>query len=170
MKQQDIIVLKEKIWIKNNKKCPVLNKEIPLNKMVLDHAHKLKSEEPSIGKGTVRESLEFRVNGICGKIENAFKRYGLDKEIDLVSFLRNAADYFEKGSYQDEEGNYYIHPSEVQKEKKKKISKSCFSKLMAKMTLLKIKNIPDYPKNAVLTKSLEKLFIKYQIEITYLKN
>ena len=32
MKQSDIRILKEKIWLENNKKCPVLNKEIPLEK------------------------------------------------------------------------------------------------------------------------------------------
>jgi hypothetical protein len=37
MKQADIKILKEKIWKQNNCKCPVLNKEIPLDKMVLDH-------------------------------------------------------------------------------------------------------------------------------------
>lgn len=168
MKQSDIIVLKEKIWSDNNFKCPVLNKEVPLNKMVLDHAHKLKSELVDIDKGTIRNSLEFRVNAICGKIENNFKRYGLDREIDLVQFLRNAADYFEKGSYKDEDGNYYVHPNEVSKPKKLKFSKNCYNKLIKKMFQAN-KKLPDYPKNGVLTKSFEKLFIKYNIEIEYLK-
>lgn len=169
MKQSDIAVLREKIWLENSRKCPVLGKEVPSNKLSLDHAHKLKSEEPSIDKGTIRNSLEFRSNAICGKIENAFKRYGLDKEIDLIQFLRNAADYFEKGSYQDENGNYYIHPSEVKKENKK-ISKSCFNKLIKEMKKdVKVKKLPEYPKNCKLNKGLEKMFLKYNVVIEYLK-
>jgi hypothetical protein len=32
MKTKDIKVLKEQLWIKNNKKCPLLNIEVPLEK------------------------------------------------------------------------------------------------------------------------------------------
>ena len=58
--------LKEKIWLENNKKCPILNKEIPLEKMALDHAHKTKSEEYSENKGVIRTSLDFRANAVLG--------------------------------------------------------------------------------------------------------
>jgi len=116
MKQQDIIKLKEKIWLKNGKRCPVLDKEIPLDKAVLDHAHKRNDEPYAPDKGTIRTSLDFRVNAVLGKLENAVKRTGLHKEedFDMVEFCRNAADYFDKGAYM--EGDcYFIHPSEVPK-------------------------------------------------------
>jgi hypothetical protein len=94
--------------------------------MVLDHKHKLKSEEPDEVKGAIREALEFRVNSLLGRVENGIKRYGLDKDpdFDLPTFLRNAADYFEKGSYLEEDDNsltYYIHPNEVPKREKVKV-------------------------------------------------
>ena len=128
MRQADIKILKEKIWLQNDKKCPVLGKEISLDKMVLDHKHKLKNDAPGPNQGTVREVLEFRVNALLGKFENGIKRYGLDKDPDfnLPTFLRNAADYFEKGDYTelDKDGNtlYYIHPNEVPKRIKVKKS------------------------------------------------
>lgn len=52
MKQPEIKILKEKLWLRNNKKCPILGIEVPLDKMVLDHKHKLKSDEPGPNKGT----------------------------------------------------------------------------------------------------------------------
>ena len=120
MKPHEISILKEKIWLENNKCCPVLGKEIPLDKMVLDHKHKNKNIEPNIINGAIRTALEFRTNALFGKIENAFKRLGLDKDHDLVTILRNGAEYLEAGSYFD--GEYYIHPNEVPKRQKVKIS------------------------------------------------
>lgn len=132
MKPKDIKILKEKIWKQNNKKCPILGKEVPLDKMVLDHKHKLKSEAPDKVRGAIREALEFRVNALAGKIENGFKRFGLDKiqDYDLPTFLRNMADYLENGSYCEIiEGTakieevYYIHPKEVPKREKVSLSR-----------------------------------------------
>jgi hypothetical protein len=110
MKQKDIVILKEKLWLLNNKMCPVLNKPIDLKKMALDHAHKKNDEEYSETKGVIREALDWRTNAILGKLENSLKRTGLvyDEGFSLPEFLRNAADYFEKGAYIDEEGYYYI--------------------------------------------------------------
>ena len=172
MKQKDIRVLKEKLWLMNDKKCPVLGKAIPLDKMVLDHAHKRNAEEYSPTKGVVREALDKRVNVILGKVENALKRTGLgyEDDFDLPTFLRNAADYFERGAYVDEEGNLYVHPSEVPKEPK--VSKSNYNKLKklydneafiptrkGKEKKLMLK----YPVNKKLTKGLKALFEKYDI-------
>jgi len=139
MKQSEIKPLKEKIWLKNNKQCPILKKEVPLDKMVLDHKHKLKSEEPGPDKGTVREALEFRANAMAGKIENVYKRYGFHKEdISLPEMLRNIADYLEKGDYIEETENtkiYYIHPNEVPK--RKKVSKRDLNLLIKWWKILK---------------------------------
>jgi len=172
MKQKDIRVLKEKLWLKNAKKCPVLGKVIPLDKMVLDHAHKRNDEVYSPTKGVVREALDKRANAILGKLENALKRTGLgyEEDFDLPTFLRNAADYFEKGAYVDEEGNMYVHPSEVPKEPK--LSKSNYNKLKklydkepftAKRKGQKKKPMPDFPASKKLTKTLKVLFEKYDI-------
>lgn len=161
MKQKDIKILKEKIWKANNKKCPVLNKIIKLNKLALDHAHKRNDEEYSETKGVIRTALDFRVNAVLGKLENSLKRTGLIKEqdFDLPTFLRNAADYFEKGSYKDKEGNLYVHPSEVKK--LPKVSKRNYNKL--KKLYIGKKKFPDYPKSGKLIVSLRELFNKYEI-------
>lgn len=128
MKTKDIKPLKEKIWKENGKICPILGKPIPLDKMVLDHKHKLKSEAPDEVRGAIREALEFRTNALAGKIENGFKRFGLDKipDYDLPTFLRNMANYLENGSYCEETEDskiYYTHPREVQKREKVLISR-----------------------------------------------
>jgi len=172
MKQKDIKILKEKIWLNNNKKCPVLDIEIPLEKIVLDHAHKRNDEEYSPTKGVVRTSLDFRVNAVLGKLENSIKRTGLEymDGFDLPTFLRNAADYFEKGSYIDEENFYYIHPREVHKQPK--VSKRNYNKckklydneeFIPKRKNQKKKVFPSFPKNGKLTKPLKEMFAKFDI-------
>jgi len=174
MKQKDIKILKEKLWLANNKKCPVLDIEIPLEKMVLDHAHKRNDEEYSPTKGVIRESLDFRSNAVLGKLENSIKRTGLEymDGFDLPTFLRNAADYFEKGAYVDEDGFYYIHPSE--QPKPKKLSKKNYNKVkklynnevfVPKRKNQKKKPFPDYPSSSKPTKALIELFEKFQIEL-----
>jgi hypothetical protein len=172
MKQKDIKELKEKIWLANDKKCPILDKEIPLDKMVLDHAHKKINESYAPDKGVIRTSLEFRANALFGKIENAFKRYGLNKEYNLSTLLRNAADYFDEGAYVDEEGYMYIHPSELPKPKK--LSKSKYNKckklyneeeFVPKRKNQKKKPFPEYPKSSKPTKELIVLFERFGIEL-----
>ena len=168
MSQKDIKVLKEKLWLENDKICPLLGIEIDLEKMVLDHIHKLKSEDASEQKGTIRNAIEFRANAIEGKITNNWKRYfGADETkhpIDLPTFLRNLADYLEKGAYQDAEGNYYIHPKEVKKEPK--LSKRIFNKIakLYKEEYPKRKPL-EYPKSKKITKQIKELAEKYNIDL-----
>jgi len=171
MKQKDIKILKEKIWLQNNKKCPILDVEVPLEKMVLDHCHKRNNEPYAEDKGTIRTALEFRTNAFFGKMENAFKRYGLDKEYNLSDVLRNAADYFDAGAYTDEEGYMYIHPNEVPKEPK--ISKRNYNKckkmyeaeeFIPKRKNQKKKAFPSFPKSGKLTKELSQLFSRFNID------
>ena len=172
MKQKDIRVLKEKLWLINDKKCPVLGKTVALEKMVLDHAHKRNDEAYSPNKGVIREALDRRANAILGKVENALKRTGLgyEEDFDLPTFLRNAADYFEKGAYVDEQGMMYIHPSEAPKAPK--LSKSNYNKLQklydkepfAPTRKGQVKKpMPKYPANKKLTKGLKVLFEQYEI-------
>lgn len=165
MKQKDIKPLKEKLWLRNYKKCPVLGKEIPLDKMVLDHAHKRNDEEYSHDKGVIREALDFRVNAVLGKLENALKRTGLSNEpdFDIVEFLHNSADYFQNGAYVetiDNTDTYFVHPNEVHKIPK--LMKSSYNKLK-KLYTGKAK-FPEYPKSGKMTKALEKLFTQYNLE------
>jgi len=174
MKQKDIKPLKEKIWLANGKKCPVLDIEIPLEKMALDHAHKRNDEPYSPTKGVIREALDFRVNVVLGQLENALKRTGLvnDKDFDIGSFLRNAADYFERGAYINENGNYLIHPNEVPRPKKlsKKNYNRCKKLYNKEVFIPKRKNqkkklFPEYPKTGKPTKALKELFERFNIEL-----
>ena len=161
MKAKDIRPLKEELWLANDKKCPVLDKEIPLEKMALDHAHKRNDEDYAEDKGVIREALDFRVNAVLGKLENSLKRTGLvnDPDFDIGQFLRNAADYFERGAYVDDEGFMYVHPKEVKKEPK--VSKMNYNKL--KKVYDGKKKFPEYPKSCKLTKGLKELFEEYGI-------
>ena len=175
MQNKDIKPLKEKLWEENDKKCPLLGIEVSLDKMVLDHIHKLKSEDLSIDKGTIRNALEFRANALEGKITNNWKRYfGSDESkhpISLPNFLRNLADYLEKGAY-IEGDKAYIHPSE--KKKEPNLSKKNYNKakklynaeeFVPKRKNQKKKPMPEYPKSGKATKIIKEIFSKYNIEL-----
>ena len=127
MSQSEIPKLREEIYNKNNKKCGILGIEIPLEDTALDHKHKLKSVSPNKIDGAIRDTLHKSANALAGKIENNFKRYfGSNPEnqpINLSTFLRNMADYLERGSYSNyskelDSTVYYIHPNETPKRKK----------------------------------------------------
>ena len=63
LKSSDIKPLKEKWYTEQNGICPILKKEYPIEKFVIDHLHKLKSEEAGVdGKGCCRSAIEFRAN------------------------------------------------------------------------------------------------------------
>lgn len=146
--QNDLKKLRDEEHIKQGETCPLLKIKVPKDKMVVDHKHKLKDEEPSIdGKGLVRGVIEFRANGIEGKISNAWKRYfGADESkhpISLPDFLRNLADYLENPPL-----DYLklIHPKEKIKEEIFKKSdynriKKYYTKIFPNRT-----KVPDYPK------------------------
>jgi len=173
MKQTDIKILKEKLWELNGKKCPVLGKEIPLEKMALDHAHKRKDEAYAPDKGVIREALDWRANATLGKLENSLKRTGLvyDEGFNLPTFLRNAADYFEKGAYVDDEGYMYIHPKEVKKEPivSKRNYNKCKKLYDSKEFIPLRKNqtkkpFPEYPKNGKLSRPLKLIFEEFKVD------
>lgn len=171
LKAKDIKILKEKLHKQNDKICPLLGVPVPLDKTALDHIHKLNAESYADDKGTIRNAIEFRANAMEGKITNNWKRYfGADvtkHPTDLPTFLRNLADYLEAGAY-CEDGNYFIHPSEVPKAPK--IKKSSYNK-MIKLFKEKYpkKKVPAYPKSKKLTKGLEKLYIEFNITDIYYK-
>jgi len=171
LKVKDIKILKEKLHKQNNEVCPLLGIKIPIDKCVLDHIHKLNSEPYAPNKGTIRNAIEFRANAIEGKITNNWKRYyGADESkhpTDLPTFLRNLADYLEAGAY-TEDGEVYIHPSEVPKAQK--VKKSSYNK-MIKLFKAKYpkKKVPPYPKSRKLTKGLSKLFEEFSTTNFYYK-
>ena len=168
MSQNEIKDLKEYIWMENKKHCPILKKEIPLDKMVLDHKHKLKSQEPNKIDGACRNSLEFRANAAAGKIENIFRRYGFHNEdLSLPDMLRNIADYLENSSYKidsskidnfaklEQKEIYFIHPNEVPK--RKKVSKRDLNLLKKWWPILKPRSKKE-PKFIYETEEFQRLF------------
>jgi hypothetical protein len=162
----NIKTLKEKLWIRNNRICPILKTEIPLDKTVLDHIHKKKTEDISENKGTVRDSIHTNCNQLEGKYFNLYKRYfGADEsswDISFPDFLRNLADYYEKGAF-NEQNTYYVHPTE--KPIEPKVSKRNYNKLKKQYYLSKLKKkFPEYPKSGKLTKPLKILFDKFNIQ------
>jgi len=165
LKQKDIIPLKEKLFKDNNGICPLLGIEVPLDKMALDHIHKLKGEEASEQKGTCRNLIEFRANAMEGKITNSWKRYfGANEElhpISLSNYLRNLADYLEAGALNDN-GTFYIHPKEAPEIPK--LSKRNYNKLKKLCAGRKGKKFPEFPKSGKLTKPLKKLYEEFDIE------
>jgi len=166
LEQKEIKILKEKWHKEQDNICPLLKKEFPLDKMVLDHQHKLKAELPDeSGKGLCRGAIQFQANALEGKFTNAFKRLGLDKFINMIDFLRNLADYLESNKIQ--EGEHYIHPTE--KPRKPILMKSSYNKLI-KIINGKQKVPPYKHKRGNLTKPLEKLFEKYNIEPQFKKS
>lgn len=163
LKGKEVPALRKKWWLEQDKKCPVTGKEISLNETVLDHQHKLKGEEANEdGRGICRGVLSNRANAWEGKIWNSFKRLGLREHVDIVTALRNLADYLEKNHIHDEV--QFIHPSEAPK--RKKVKKSCYNKLVSEMKKANDKRkIPKYTGN--LSKSLSKLLDDYKIEAEF---
>lgn len=162
LKSKDLKPLKEKWHNEQNQICPVLKKEFPLDDMVIDHEHKLKSELPDAsGKGCCRGAISRFANALEGKILNNFKRMGLDKHINLPTFLRNLADYLESNHLED--NILYIHPSEEVKEPK--LKKTSYNKL--KKLYSGKARFPEFPKSGKLTKQLEELFKTYNLEPEY---
>ncbi len=156
LKQKDLPALREKWFQEQDQKCPLFGKKYDISEMTLDHFHGLKSELPDeSGKGLCRGVLHKQANSIEGKITNAFKRYGGNKHIDLISFLRNLANYLESNKIHTNEK--WIHPTE--RMKSPKLMKSSYNKLVK--AIGGKQKVPGY--NGKLTKQLEKLYEKYGI-------
>ena len=171
LKTKEIKEIKEKWHTAQNNICPILKREFPLDEMVLDHQHKLKSEEPDeTGKGLCRGAIQRFANALEGKIVNNFKRMGLDKFIDLPTFLRNLADYLEENHIQDTVK--YVHPLEVRKDPK--MSKKNYNKVkklynaeefIPKRKNQKKKPFPEYPKSSKATKQLREIFLRFDVSL-----
>lgn len=162
LKTKDIKSFREKLYYQNNKKCPILNKEIKLEEAVLDHIHKQRiTDNITEIAGVVRNTIHKNANLFLGKIENAYKRY-IPKDIDLPTLLRNTADYIEKGAYK-EEGVVFSHPrengnSDLIKMKRIPFSKRDFNNL--NKALIEDKKKPIKYKKFLDTK-IQKLLEKY---------
>ena len=166
LKGKELAPLRKRWWEQNGKICLVTKKEIPLSDAVMDHQHKLKAElADETGRGLCRGVLSRSGNAWEGKVTNSFKRLGLHNYTDIVSALRNLADYLECNHIHTDE-QLYIHPSEAPK--KIKLTKRCYNKLKTKASKdpkAKMAKFPKYTGNA--TKDLKKLFEKYDIDLEF---
>ena len=154
----ELVALRKKQWLKQNKTCPILKQKIKYEDSVIDHKHKIRAE--TLGeddKGLLRGVLHFQANSWEGKVTNAFKRYGLHKfNVSLPVALRNLADYIENPPMPQE----YIHPNE--RPKAKKIGKRDFNRICKFYFEMypRRKKLPVYPKSGKINKELEELLIQ----------
>ena len=133
--------------------CPILKQEVPFEKTSIDHIHKRRSDKLG-GEGNlglIRGVIHVQANSLEGVIVNNFKRYGLNKFINLPTFLRNLADYIEAPPLLNLN---VVHPSEL--ERPEKIKKREFNKLKKHYFDMypNKKKLPKFPKNGRITKAL----------------
>ena len=160
----ELKVLRKKQWLKQNKKCAILQQEIEYKDAVMDHKHKKKSEPVGKdGKGLLRGVLHKYVNSFEGKVVYWYTRYGLHNLVPLPKLLRKLADFLENPPMK----SVYIHPSE--RKKPKKLQKKCFNELNKVYKLKYPKRKPlEFPKRGYLTKKLNGLFNEFEIPVQYL--
>ena len=146
---------------KQGKICPILKQHISLDYAVVDHKHKRKSDpvnKDNSGGGLVRGVIHSSCNQVEGKIQNAFKRFGLERHISLPEFLRNLADYLENPPAEQ----IYVHPNEWSPKKAPKLYQRDY-KLVCKYWHLispKSKTLPEFPKSGTVTKKWEQWITK----------
>ena len=136
------------------KTCPILKQVIPYDQTSVDHKHKRKNDPIGVNDdGYIRGVIHIQANSMEGKIANAFKRYGLNKFIDLPTFLRNLADYLEDPPLVHKK---IVHPNEMPK--KKKLGKREFNKLYKHyFDIYPNKTVlPKWPKSGKATKQIKK--------------
>ena len=144
--------LREKLLQEQEFTCPICQKVI--ENPVVDHHHTKRIG----GTGRIRAVLCRTCNVLLAKMENNSIRYCVSQE-ELPSVLRKMADYLEAPQLG------ILHPTE--RPKKPKLKKSSYNKLIKEVA--NQQKVPKYPKSGNLTKPLEKLFKKFQIEPEFYK-
>lgn len=150
IKNSDLKSFKEEQHNKQKSKCPILKKEFPIEKMVVDHKHGRKDTPLGYnGSGLIRGVIENGVNRLEGKIQGCYTRFGLEKHISLPELLRNLADYLETPPL----GKKYIHPSEIKAVKAPKLFKRDYNLVLFFWQQIspKARTIPEYPKSGLMT-------------------
>jgi len=152
LNQKDAPKFRKLQWVRQKKKCAILQQKIELKDAVVDHKHKLKNQKAGPkGRGLIRGVLHFQANSLEGTIVKKYKRYGVHKLIDLPSFLRNMADFLDNPPVKEK----YIHWTE--KPKPKKLGKRDYNRIKKYYFQIhpKKRKIPDYPKSGRLTEKWE---------------
>ncbi len=152
LKHSDVPSIRGDLLKQQNGVCPICNREI--KDPCLDHSHTRRNK----GSGLVRGVLCRACNVLVAKMENNCVRYGI-VHMELPDVLRNMATYLEQTDLP------MIHPSEAPKPKL--LKKSSYNKL--KKVYEGRAKFPPYPKSKRLTKDLERLFCKHELEPEFYK-
>lgn len=162
LKYKDVAPLREKLLKEQSNKCAICGCVIDEKSgSSLDHQHKLKSEPcGKDGGGLIRGVLCRNCNVWEGKIWNGTRRYRQPQNVnERVQMLKELIKFYEK------EPLPLIHPTETPPTPK--LMKSSYNKLL-KLYKGKAK-FPNYPKSKKITKKLEKLYIKHNLEPEFYK-
>jgi len=142
LKSSDIKTLRESLLKEQDNICPLCGEFIPPEEAVLDHNHET---------GHIRQVLHARCNSYEGMILHKFKRSGVHKLTDIITFLLNLVKYWEQ-----DYSNNLLHPTE--KPKEPKISKRVFNKINKYYKKKYPKRKPlEYPKSGKWTKKLKEI-------------
>ena len=152
LRHNDIPVIRDELMEKQGGLCPICRRSI--KDPCLDHSHTRRNR----GSGLVRGVLCRACNVLVAKMENNCVRYGV-VHMRLPEVLRSMASYLEQQDLP------MIHPSEAPK-----------PSLLKKTSYNKLKRVydgrakfPPYPASRRLTKELEKLFKKHDLEPEFYK-
>lgn len=150
LKQSQIKSIRHKQWLKQGKKCAILNKVINEEDATLDHKHKKKNQKVGYnGRGLCRGVLHKQINSLEGTIVKKYKRYGVHKLMPLPEFLINLAEYLTNPPMPLK----YIHPSE--KPKSKYLGKREYNKIKKYYFIMfprRKKGLPKFKKKMKLSK------------------
>lgn len=149
LNRNESVQFRKKWWEKQGKRCALLKKKIPFSKTVVDHKHKLKKEKVGIkDKGLVRGIIDHQTNAFLGKVENAFKRYRMDRHGSFREVMEMVCDYIEKPPMPQK----YIHWKE--KPKAPTFGKRDYNLVKKYYFNMhpRAKKIPEYPKKPKNTK------------------
>ena len=158
LKKSEISSLRITLLQQQGGRCPICKKCI--TDPCLDHEHKKRLG----GSGLIRGVVCRTCNSFIAKAENNCLRCKIELK-QLPHVLRSIADYLEQPH------KPFIHPKEAPKPKK--LQKSSYNQLIRRMVIdgvgLKKGLPPKYPKSGKLTKTLEKLYEKVEIEPQFYK-
>ena len=110
------------MWAEQGRMCALCGQPVPEDKAVLDHDHK---------DGHVRGVLHSGCNSLLGKLENNYRRYGVD---NLHLFLAGASTYLIRGSRIPPEDRV-LHPTFKTDEQKAEARRAAARKRYAEKKL-----------------------------------
>jgi len=154
LKNTEVKEFREELLLEQENICPLCEQHINKNDAALDHDH---------DSGEIRGVLHSTCNSLEGVIKSRFRRAGVHKLTDLITYLENLLVYLQKEHLE------VLHPTSIPKPKK--LKKSSYNYLKKRYKLSKDKRhkkkFPDYPKSKKLTKGLTQLYFELFVEPEY---